>query len=338
MAEPGKDDPYKGPWGIVRRIDDWIFTVEMGILWTFLGVSAVMVFLDVVYRRLAAPDSKAAELTARVLGIESPEAMQILTTIGPIVTGVLGVALVYFAFWTAEKHAAEDSEGKEQSRSKPIIQTVVACAGLGVLAWIMLQPNVESRWFYMLLYGLCGLAWLVSVIRAGGPGLAGKLMAFLVITALFLYVTLNYFPDGYSWSKELSLIMLLWVGFLGASVCAHEGKHIQVGALKKVVPPSMSRFSDAIGYLLTAAFCFFMALLGYEYASEALQLEGRFEQTNVPDWVATIAVPAAFAMTMIRYIGAAFSSMLGGSYGAAPEEEAVAAASAAQASKEGAEG
>ncbi len=130
--------------------------------------------------------------------------------------------------------------------------------------------------------------------------------------------------------------MLLWVGFLGASVCAHQGKHIQVGALKKVVPPSMSRFTDAIGYLLTAAFCFFMALLGYEYASEALQLEGRFEQTNVPDWVATIAVPAAFAMTMIRYIAAAFSSIMGGSYGAAPEEEAVAAA--AQASKKGAEG
>jgi TRAP-type C4-dicarboxylate transport system permease small subunit len=66
-------------------------------------------------------------------------------------------------------------------------------------------------------------------------------------------------------------------------------------------------------------------------------LEGRFEQTNVPDWVATIAVPAAFAMTMIRYIGAAFSSIMGGSYGAAPEDAAIAAA-AAQASKEGAEG
>jgi len=103
------------------------------------------------------------------------------------------------------------------------------------------------------------------------------------------------------------------------------------------VPPSMSRFTDAIGYLLTAAFCFFMALLGYEYASEALQLEGRFEQTNIPDWVATIAVPAAFAMTMIRYIGAAFSSIMGGSYGAAPEEEAIAAAAQTKTNK-GAEG
>jgi len=332
MAEPGKDNPYEGPWGPLRRIDDWIFKVEMGILWTFLGVSAVMVFLDVVYRRLAAPDSKVAELTARIFGIESPETKETLTSIGPIVSAVIGVALVYFAFWTAEKHA---SEGKEQSRMKPLIETVAACVGLGLLGWIMIQPTVESRWFYLLLYALGGALWVYTTLRERPPGWVGSLLAFIVVTALYLYITFNYFPDGYSWSKELSLIMLLWVGFLGASVCAHQGKHIQVGALKKVVPPSMSRFTDSIGYLLTAAFCFFMALLGYEYASEALQLEGRFEQTNVPDWVATIAVPAAFAMTMFRYIAAAFSSLMGGSYGAAPEEEAIAAAAQAKTGAEG---
>ena len=333
MAEPGEENPYKGRFGLLRRIDDLIFSVEMGILWTFLGVSAVMVFLDVMYRRLAAPDSKVAELTARIFGIESPEAMDRLTTVGPIATGLIGVGLLYFAFWTAEDHA---SEGGEKSTMKPIIETAVAAAGLGLLGWIMIQPSVESRWFYMLLYGLCAAWWLYGQLRDRGPGLATRLVAFVVVTGLYIYVTLNYFPDGYSWSKELSLIMLLWVGFLGASVCAHEGKHIQVGALKRVVPPSMSRYTDAIGYLATAAFCLFMALLGWEYAKEALQLEGRFEQTNIPDWVATIAVPAAFAMTMIRYIAATISSMLGGSYGAAPEEEAMVAAS--KASKKGAEG
>ena len=333
MAEPGKEAPYEGRFGILRRIDDWIFTVEMGILWTFLGVSAVMVFLDVMYRRLAAPDSKVAELAARIFGVESPEGMETLTTMGPIVSAVIGVALVYFAFWTAEQHAAEPGK---QSRIKPIIETVFACVGLGLLGWIMIRPDVESRWFYLLLYSLSAGLWVFNLLRERAPGWAARLAAFFVVTAVYVYITLNYFPDGYSWSKELSLIMLLWVGFLGASVCAHEGKHIQVGALKRVVPPSMSRWMDALGFVFTAAFCFFMAMLGYEYAKEALMLEGRFEQTNIPDWVATIAVPAAFAMTAIRYIAAAFSSVMGGSYGATPEDEAIAAA-AAQASTEGAE-
>lgn len=332
MANAGQDNPYQGRFGFLRRIDDWIFHVEMGVLWTFLAASAVMVFLDVMYRRLAAPDSKVAELTARILGIENPDTVATLARFAPWATGVIGVGLVYFAFWTAEKHGEEPGE---RSRLKPILHTAMACAGLGALGWLMTQRWFQSRWFYLLLYGLCAVVWLFKLVQTRAPGWIAKLVAFFVVTALYVYVTLNYFPDGYSWSKELSLIMLLWVGFLGASVCAHEGKHIQVGALKKVVPPSMSRWTDALGYLTTAAFCLFMALLGYAYAKAALQLEGRFEQTNIPDWVATIAVPFAFAMTTIRYIGAAISGILGGSYGAAPEDEALIAATQA---KKGAEG
>ena len=333
MTEPGKDNPYAGRFGIFRRVDDWIFHLEMGILWSFLGASAVMVFLDVTYRRLAAPDSKVGELAARIFGAETPEAVERLTTIGPIVSAIIGVGLVYFAFWTAEKHAAEPGK---RSFIKPIVQSIVACAALGLLGWVMIRPDVESRWFYLLLYSMGSAAWLFGLLRERAQGWVSKLLAFFVVTALYIDITLNYFPDGYSWSKEISLIMLLWVGFIGASVCAHEGKHIQVGALKRIVPPSMSRWGDAIGFLVTAAFCFFIALLGYDYAKEALMLEGRFEQTNIPDWVATIAVPAAFAMTTLRYVAAAFSSIMGGSYGAAPEEESMAAA--AQASETGAEG
>jgi len=329
MAQPDEENPYHGRFGILRRIDDWIFMVEMGILWTFLAVSAAMVFLDVMYRRLAAPDSKVAELTERIFNIESPEALQRVTTGAPIASAIIGIGLVYFAFWTAEAHAAEPGK---RSRMKPIIETLAACIGLGLLGWIMIQPEVQSRWFYLLLYALCAGAWLFKLLRERASGWIVKLTAFFVVTAIYIYITLNYFPDGYSWSKELSLIMLLWVGFLGASVCAHEGKHIQVGALKQVVPPSMSRWVEALGFLVTAGFCFFMAWLGYDYAREAITLEGRFEQTNIPDWVATIAVPAAFAMTTIRYVAAAVSAVLGGSYGAAPEEETLVAA--AQASKE----
>ena len=198
MAEPGKDNPYQGPWGPLRRIDDGIFYVEMGILWTFLGLAAIMVFLDVMYRRLAAPDSKVAELAARILGIEDPDSMAQLTTLGPIVSGVIGIGLVYFAFWTAEKHA---SEGREQSWMKPLLETIAACAGLGLLGWIMLQPKVESRWFYLLLYTLGGGLWLLKLLKTRAPGWVSKLIAFAVVTALYLYCLLytSDAADDYFW-------------------------------------------------------------------------------------------------------------------------------------------
>jgi len=333
MAESGDQDPYQGPFGVVRRVDDWVFAIEMGILWTFLGVSCAMVFLDVMYRRLAAPDSKVADLASRIFNIESPEAYEQLTVAGPIFSAGIGVALLYFAFWTAEHQTAAPGQ---QSKAKPVLYTVLAAAALGLLGWIMLRPDVESRWFYTLLYSLASVAWLYKLIQRRDPHWPRKIFAFAVVTAVYVMIAMDYFPDGYSWSKEIALIMLLWVGFIGASVCAHEGKHIHMGALKRIVPARLSRWSDAIGFLSTAAFAFFIALLGYMYAREALTLEGRFEQTNIPDWVATIAVPAAFAMTMLRYIGAAVSTVLGGSYGQAPVDEAMVAAT--QAKEQEAEG
>jgi len=334
MAETGGDDSYEGRFGVLRRIDDWIFAVEMSVLWSFLALSCGMVFLDVVYRRLAAPDSKVAELTIRIFGIEDPQTIEWVTASGPIASAIIGVGLLYFAFWTAEQHTAE--AGK-RSTLKPIIETIAAAAAIGALGWIMIQRQFESRWFYLLLYALASAGWLYALVKRRDPLWLRKVFAWAVATALFIVIVRGYFPDGYSWSKELSLIMLLWVGFLGASVCAHEGRHIQMGALKRIVPESLVRWTDAIGYLATAAFCFFMALLGYIYAKEALTLEGRFEQTNIPDWVATIAVPAAFGMTTLRYIGASVSSILGGTYGTPPQDEAVAAAAQAkQAKQEGA--
>lgn len=333
MAKPGDDDPYQGPFGVLRRIDDWIFAVEMGILWTFLGVSSAMVFLDVMYRRLAAPDSKVADLTARIFDIDNPETIERLTVAGPIASAVVGVGLLYFAFWTAEQKTAAPGQ---QSKSKPVFYAVLSAAALGLVGWIMLNPDVESRWFYMMLYGLFSAAWLYRLIQGRDPHWPRKIFAFVLVTAVFVMIARNYFPDGYSWSKEISLIMLLWVGFIGASVCAHEGKHIRMGALQRIVPARLVRWTEAIGFLTTAAFCFFIALLGYIYAQEALTLEGRFEQTNIPDWVATIAVPAAFAMTMLRYIAAAVSIVLGGSYAVAPVDEAMVAAT--QAKEQGAEG
>ncbi len=316
--------PYQAPSGPLRRIDDWIFAVEMGVLWTFLALSCGMVFLDVVYRRLAAPDSKVAELTARILGIEDPTTIEKMTVAGPIVSGFIALGLLYFAFWTAERHAHPESS--DQSKSRPIVRAVLSAGALGVLGWLMLQPWMESRWFYMLLYALASGLWLWRLFERREPAWPKYIFAFLVTTAIFLSIATNYFPDGYSWSKELSLIMLLWVGFLGASVCAHEGRHIQMGALKRIIPPGLQRWSNATGFMVTAGFCLFMALLGYLYAREALTLAGRFEQTNLPDWIATIAVPAAFLMTSIRYVAAAISSVMGGSYGAAPEEEVLAVA------------
>jgi TRAP-type C4-dicarboxylate transport system permease small subunit len=136
-------------------------------------------------------------------------------------------------------------------------------------------------------------------------------------------------------------MLLLWIGFLGASICAHEGKHLTMEAFDRMLPARAARYVHAAGFLFTAGFCAFMGLLGYRYVFDPevgmRAIGGVSAQMRIPDWLSTVAVPIAFAMTTIRFVGAGVSTLLGGSYGKSATEESLLAAAEQAAKREGRE-
>ncbi|MFW6051890.1 MAG: TRAP transporter small permease [Myxococcota bacterium] len=315
----------RGVFGWVRRVDDAVFAVEKAVVVAFLIAMTVMVFFDVVYRRLISPDSKIGQLLGALAGVRDETTQRMLDQqVAPWVGAVLGILLLWFGFWTAERHS-----GKRMLpiRRSALVLGVLAAAGITALGWLMLHPGVPSKVFYLVVYGLVAGTWLVRLVRTRPPGWAVKAgMLLVVVTPLFAYLALNYMPEGFSWSKELSLILLLWIGFLGASICAHEGKHLRMEAFDRLVPPALARWFRALGFLLTAAFCALMGWLGHIYIFGqygAYDLGGSFEQTGIPDWVATFAVPVGFGLAVLRFLGAAISALLGGGYGRPSVEESL---------------
>jgi TRAP-type C4-dicarboxylate transport system permease small subunit len=326
MTAGGGSSGRSGPFRAVRALDDAVFAVERTVVATFLIAMTVMVFLDVIYRQLSSPESKLGGFVAALTGVEDPASRQVIDTyVAPVFGAALGVAVLWFAFWTAERHSGRRLM---PVRHAPLVLAVVLAAALALLGWLMVHPNIESTHFYLLLYTLCLGAALLHWTRRRPRGWRVRaLMLLLVVTPLFVYAALHYFPRGYSWSKEMSLILLLWVGFFGASICAHEGKHLRMEAFDRLVPPRLMPWVRAGGFLCTAAVCGFLAVLGYEYVFDpvagAMALGGRFEQTGIPDWLATVCVPVAFAITSLRFAGATVSVLLGGDYGMPRPTEAV---------------
>ncbi len=315
-AEPSARKP------LLRRVDAAVFRAESSLLSLALIATTVMVFVDVVYRRLVAPDSKVGGLLASVAGITDPVKRAALdANVAPWVAVLLtfGVVLV----------GAVEAERRKGTRLLPFRGSVFAAAGLttaGVvgLAWMMVSTS--SRNVYLVLFGLSLVAYTVGALRARAVGWQARLAAMLlVLTPLLVYVAFNYFPDDYTWAKELSMLLILWVGFFGASVCVPIGKHIRVETLDKAIPARFRRYVTAAGYLFTAAFCLLFTYLGYRYVflpgTGLYATGGRLAQTGVPDWVQTVAVPIAFGLTMIRFIAAAISALRGGDYGAPAKAE-----------------
>jgi len=292
----------------------------------------------VLYRRLVAPDSKLGTLFARVFGIEDEETRAFLDgTLAPWASAAVGLAILWFAFWTAERHMKGRLLPVKQG---PLILAILSAAGVATLSWLML--SVESKWVYLILYALGALAYVGSLLRRKPA--RWQLHGFAVValvTPLFVYSALTWFPRGYTWSKDMSLMLLLWVGFLGASVCAHEGKHLRMEAFEKIFTPAMARWVRVAAFLATAAFSGLLALLGYLYLFSPgdgfYHIGSVFsEQTQVPDWIAGLPVPIGFGIAMIRFLGAAISAARGGEYGAPPIDETLREAEKAKAALEGA--
>jgi TRAP-type C4-dicarboxylate transport system permease small subunit len=203
--------------------------------------------------------------------------------------------------------------------------------------------SVSSKYVYLLLYAVAAVLWGAQKVRKKPDGWRLEVgVVALVVTPIYVWQSFSYFPEGYTWSQELSLMLLLWIGFMGASVCAHGGRHLRMEAFDKVLPARSARFIHAAGFFGTAAFCGFMMVLGYRYVFDPetgmRTIGGLSAQMRIPDWISTLAVPIAFALTMLRFVAAGVSALMGGSYGESPKDDTLLAAErAAKASADGEE-
>ncbi len=326
-TEQGAETSTTSPGWVrgLRRLDEVVYAVELVVVVGSLVAMTLFVFVDVVYRRLSAPDSKLGALLAALTGVREEAGRRWIDAyLVPPLTLVLALGLLWFALRTGEARRGRSWLGR------PWGAPLLASLGVGVLAvlgWSMLQPWMPSWAYYVLLAALITGGYAAWLARVRPSGWMLRFAASLLAWGGFSAVAYTYFPEGYSWSKEVSLVMLLWVGFVGASVCVHDGKHLRMEALERLVPERWRRHGRALGFLVTAAFCAFMAGLGFLYVfdpvSGAKALGGVFEQTGIPDWLAILAVPVGFSVAGARFLAAACSSWLGGSYGQPAQEEAL---------------
>jgi TRAP-type C4-dicarboxylate transport system permease small subunit len=330
VAEEDGNDAA-GSWSLLKRVDDAIFEVEQGFVALSLSLITVMVFLDVVHRRITAPDSKVGQVIAMLFGVRDEATRAWIDgTLATPVGAVGSFLLLLFAYATARRHAGERwpfarIEARVGGRWGGAVVFTVATM-LGCLAFAYGMEHLPSRVVYGAIFAVGGVILVLRALRRQERFHA------VVHGVVFggLFASSYALPDGYFWSKKVSLMLLLWVGFLGASICAHEGKHIRIEALAKIAPELSRRYVLALGFLLTALFCAVMAYLGWLYY-DGLFLEGAYiggyiEGTEIPDWLAIVAVPVTFGLTMVRYVAAAISALMGGSYGAQAEEEGLAEA------------
>jgi len=88
---------------------------------------------------------------------------------------------------------------------------------------------------------------------------------FLIIIVLMIVVVGRYFFNlTPSWSEELSLFLLVWVGLFSACIAEYHHSHVRLSFIDNMFPPKLLKVFAIIRYFLKLVFFSLMTYYGFK--------------------------------------------------------------------------
>lgn len=136
----------------------------------------------------------------------------------------------------------------------------------------------------------------------------GKGVAVGVVFGVAQMVFVRALPNGLIWSQTFALALTLWLGLIGASLAAHEGRHLALDVGAKLWPKALAPKMVALGHLVTAAFCLLLLYLSVRSTGQHIALwqqtghaGGTLSGTDIPKWFAAMAIPYGTLALTFRF-------------------------------------
>lgn len=135
------------------------------------------------------------------------------------------------------------------------------------------------------------------------------LLGIMVLLSFGQVILRNLFHEGILWADIFLRQLVLWVGFLGASLAVRERKHIAIDFLPHFLKESAAKLVR-IGVDITAGV---ISLFLTQAAWAFMQFEREGESTlflDIPVWFFQTILPFSFLMIAIRFFLQAVTALL----------------------------
>ncbi|UCF65814.1 MAG: TRAP transporter small permease [bacterium] len=123
----------------------------------------------------------------------------------------------------------------------------------------------------------------------------------MVILSFLQVVLRNFFDTGLLWGDILLRHLVLWVGFVGASLATREEKHINVDVLTRLVSQNYVPFIQFLVNLAALVICFILAKASYVFLSFEIEA-GTTLFLDIPSWYIQIILPIGFGLIGLRFL------------------------------------
>jgi len=122
----------------------------------------------------------------------------------------------------------------------------------------------------------------------------------MIILAFLQIILRNFFGTSITWADILLRHLVLWVGFLGASLATRDKRHINIDVFSRMFPSSVTSIANILTNAFAAVICYFLmqASIGF------IRMEREMGSTlfaNVPVWIAESIIAIGFGLMTIRF-------------------------------------
>jgi TRAP-type C4-dicarboxylate transport system permease small subunit len=126
------------------------------------------------------------------------------------------------------------------------------------------------------------------------------MLSVMILLAFLQIILRNVFSSGISWGDPLVRYLVLWVGFIGASLATKEGKHITIEVFAKRLSGRGNQYLKAISNLISTLVCGLLVFAGWTFVGNEAQMGGT-TFLQIPLWIPQIIIPVTFACMTLRF-------------------------------------
>jgi TRAP-type C4-dicarboxylate transport system permease small subunit len=148
---------------------------------------------------------------------------------------------------------------------------------------------------------LSGLKRIDGVVeKVEGWVLVAMLAAMMFVAALQV-VLRNVFSSALSWGDGLTRALVLWTGFVGASLAVRQGRYLNIDALSRLLSERVRRWSRGAIYVFALVVCFFLGMAGVGFVRSE-RMAGTVYSIGVPSWIVELVIPIVFFFLSFRFL------------------------------------
>lgn len=313
-----------------ERVDAQLFRVEAGIATFSLLAMALSYFCKIIYDNVFAktnfidkfllrwmhdgPGEAPNALVDQVHGVYTPAI--VVTLLVVLGVGAVRTARVQRAIGAARKAGQpEPSPADVPFNPMTVVFGALVAVFFGVAGYVVVA--LPSALVCGVLYAFFVLLFARRAARRGSLPAYALTWAVLSVPIGWLIAVL---PDGYSWANDLSKILIMYVGFLGASMASRERKHIMLNFGRRLWPSSLKRGIDVGSHLLWLGALVLLFVLGAHVLQLKLESGSTLAILPVAEYHIVLPVVLSFALMALR-VGADAVRLLIGAEPVTPPAE-----------------